>query len=134
METKATTGSGTFTPTLIDAGGGATYTLGYALGSYYTVGDLVYVLISLSSISTSGTPSGILQLGNLPFSVNISGIGSVYTFKGSDASAQELDRLSCAALTSTNHIQFKDISNTGTELSSMTFTVGAISLSVVYQK
>lgn len=60
--------SNTFTPTLIDLGGGATYSAGSATGSYEKVGNLVFIELTMSTISTSGTPSGILQLQNLPFS------------------------------------------------------------------
>lgn len=59
--------SGIFTPTLIDLGGGATYSAGAATGSYEKVGNLVFVELTMSTISTSGTPSGILQLQSLPF-------------------------------------------------------------------
>lgn len=60
---------GTFTPTLTDDGGGATYSIaGTNTGTYTRIGNKVFIDISMNSISTSGTPSGTLVIGNLPFS------------------------------------------------------------------
>jgi hypothetical protein len=60
---------GTFTPTLTDTGGGATYS-GTLQGEYIRTGNLVSFNISLSGLSTSGTPTGFLQIANLPFVVD----------------------------------------------------------------
>lgn len=60
--------NGTFTPTLVDLGGGATYSASTANGSYEKIGNLVFIELEMSTISTTGTPSGILQLQSLPFS------------------------------------------------------------------
>lgn len=60
--------TGTWTPTLIDDGGGATYTIGTTnLAQQYRIGDLVHVWADLSGITASGTASGTLLLSGLPF-------------------------------------------------------------------
>src|SRR5690606_2164971 len=61
--------SGTFTATIIDDGGGATYSASTNLCSYYRVGELVFIQISIASINTTGAPSGNFSIGNLPFPV-----------------------------------------------------------------
>lgn len=57
---------GTFTPTLIDTGTGATYTY-TAFGDYVRNGNSVTVNIRISVTSTTGTPSGSLEIQGMPF-------------------------------------------------------------------
>jgi len=85
--------TGTFVPTVIDAGGGATYTVGSVQHArYIKTGNQVYFTIYLINVGMTGTPSGALRIGNLPFnclydaemaSVGISG-GNVpfYSLRG----------------------------------------------------
>lgn len=79
--------TGVFTPTLIDAGGGATYSLSIEIGKYTRIGNIVYVWAYVSITGTTGTPTGYLRLGNLPISApsNTHAI-SVGRFQGSDVS------------------------------------------------
>lgn len=70
----ATVTSGTFTPTVFDEGGGATYTPTSATGYYTRIGKLCTISVRFTSISTSGTPTGALKIGNFPFaSTSVSG-------------------------------------------------------------
>lgn len=55
-----------FTPALIDTGGGATYT-GTMTGYYVRNGSQVTINISMTSVNTTGTPNGLLQITGLPF-------------------------------------------------------------------
>ena len=57
---------GTFTPA-VKNGSGGTMTAGTSTGVYRKIGDLVYVSISLTNITKSG--SGTLELQGLPFTV-----------------------------------------------------------------
>lgn len=61
---------GAFSPTIIDLGGGATYTVGNHQSRYVRVGNMWVINIRLLNISTTGTPSGnvVIQLPNSIFS------------------------------------------------------------------
>ena len=59
--------SGTFTPEVTSSGGTFTPTYAVQDGHYVKVGDLVFVAITVSVSSVSGTPSGNLGLSGLPF-------------------------------------------------------------------
>lgn len=59
--------SGTFTPTLVDSGGGATYT-GTMTGAYSRARNSVTINITMTGVNTSGTPNGVLRIEGLPFS------------------------------------------------------------------
>jgi len=58
---------GTWIPTVSDSGGTATWSFNYAHTNYTKVGRLVTLSATLSSISYTGTPSGYLRIGSLPF-------------------------------------------------------------------
>lgn len=58
-----------FTPTLYDAGGGATYTFNNNGSFYERIGNMVFFQVSLQSIFTSGTPTNAIRIGGMPFSV-----------------------------------------------------------------
>ena len=116
--------SGSFSPTLIDAGGGATYS-STATGRYNKVGDLVTVSVRFLSISTSGTPTGTLRIENLPFGVdNLETVGSVL-ISGSDSSFYSY---SCQASTLDNITILGQSASDGNNIeavSSVTFSGGA---------
>jgi len=122
---------GTFTPTLVDAGGGATYSFTVDEANYVRQGNSVTFNIRLLSINTTGTPSGILQLGNLPFntSTNVNPI-SVSAFTGSDLSSSNLDRLA-ARVTTSNYILFKSVSSAAVSVA-ITFSSGVIEVGGTY--
>lgn len=70
--------SGTFTPTLVDSSGGATYSFGVVNGTYYKVGKMVHFRVVFGNISTTGIPTGSLRVGNLPFATDNTTIVGVY--------------------------------------------------------
>lgn len=77
--------SGTFTPVLTDSTGGATYSA-TATGKYYKIGNLVNFYIVLSSFTTTGTPSGNMEITGLPFSIDTELNARMASFVGSGIS------------------------------------------------
>ncbi|WP_299105563.1 hypothetical protein [uncultured Tenacibaculum sp.] len=73
---------GIFTPTLIDLGGGATYTSNTSKGKYVRVGNKITFSVNISGINTVGTPTGQFRVGALPFEVVDNHTGNVITFSG----------------------------------------------------
>lgn len=55
-----------FFPTLIDTTGGATYSIS-GNSFYYKKGNVVHFNVSMGVINSTGTPSGFLEIRNLPF-------------------------------------------------------------------
>ena len=117
---SASVSSGTFTPTLVDNGSGATYTLGGASGNYYKIGNMVNVYITIQVTSTSGTPSGELQIGNLPFSINYSLDARIVQFGGSGLSDSDLSLIE--PFFNSGVLRFKYRNDTLTYLDAMTLT------------
>lgn len=81
---------GTFTPTLIDSGGGATYTVSSIDARYKRVGNLVFFSIFASITSTTGTPTGDLNFTNMPFASVTTPVGTTSTinrFSNSDGAS-----------------------------------------------
>lgn len=70
---------GTYTPSISDAGGGATYSYSSSIGRWRKIGDLVFLDIFINLITTSGTATGAFEIGNLPASIGTSAtyIGNV---------------------------------------------------------
>ena len=64
--------SGTFTPTFIDTGGGATYSITVNYADYYKVGNRVDFTIDITVNSTTGSRTGVVEIRNLPFAVKTS--------------------------------------------------------------
>lgn len=122
---------GTFTPDLIDNGGGATYSFTISTADYKRVGNLVYITVELASISTSGTPSvNTLNLTNLPFTSISKSSLSITRFVGSDEVLAI--NVKPELTTSTNKILFKTSDNNGA-ITAPTFTSGYIVLSGTYE-
>lgn len=65
-----------FTPTLIDQGGGATYSFSH-VANYIRFGNMVNVTISLSNINQTGTQASTLKLGGLPFTCVSNSTGNI---------------------------------------------------------
>lgn len=59
-----------FLPTLKDAGGGATYSFTNGGSVFERMGNLVFFQVLLKNVNQTGTPSGALYIGNLPFVIN----------------------------------------------------------------
>ncbi len=125
--------SGSFSPTLETTG--ATYSFSGNGGSYYKIGKMVYFDLFLIQISTVGTPTGTLEIRNLPFPVastsglsirNIQGFSSNFyaiyaqTFPVSDSIVFVL------------HNSFNGGFNNNTVLSSEVINSGSIALSGTY--
>jgi hypothetical protein len=66
LDQFVTESTGTFTPTLYPSGNGS-YTLSSATGKYRKMGKIVFVTMQFIVTSTTGTPSGGLIIGNIPF-------------------------------------------------------------------
>jgi len=64
--------TGTFTPTLLDAGGGRTYTIGTTIAEYVKTGNVINITIHLQGISQSGVGTGVLRIEGLPFESPVS--------------------------------------------------------------
>ena len=127
---------GTFTPTLTDTGGGATYS-GTMEGEYIRTGNLVNFNIALSGLSTSGTPTGFLQIGNLPFAVDNLSVGSaacpVNQLEGIDVNYYSAVG---SVIDSSDAIRIVITTSASSEfvtLSSATFTSGIIVVSGTYK-
>lgn len=127
--------TGVFTPTLTDSGGGFTYTLSQAAGTFIKTGRQVYVSIIITITSTSGTQSGGLLIGNLPFTAQ-SFLGSfamtVHKMQGTNWSNALLNELSSAVNANTSTIGFSTLTSpSGNQAPSI--TNGAILISGCYQ-
>lgn len=126
--------SGTFTATIIDDGGGATYSASTNECSYYRVGELVFIQISIASINTTGAPSGNFSIGNLPFPVTTGQHSlNLSNFLGSSVSFYSIYPYAV----NTEKIYFKYQNaldgNLNSTISSVTMTGGTISISGVYR-
>lgn len=73
-----------FTPTLVDKGGGATYTFTVSKARIYQVGKLTFINIYLTDIETTGTPTGGLAIQSIPKSPEYNTGCIVNQFKGGD--------------------------------------------------
>lgn len=69
---------GTWTPTLTDSGGGRTYTLSAATGRWSKISNLVLVTGNVTINTQTGTGTGELIMGPLPFTSSFGGVASVY--------------------------------------------------------
>lgn len=85
---------GTFTPVLVDQGGGATYTVGTTTANFTRTGNIVNFTVIFENISTTGTPTGTLTINELPEDQVFGGTShfTIKTLKGSDVSSSNLDR------------------------------------------
>ncbi|WP_438423141.1 hypothetical protein [Aquimarina macrocephali] len=127
--------NGSFTPTIIDAGGGATYNAISAFGNYYKIGNLTQIRILITIGSTTGTATGNIQIGGIPFlatgGIQILNLGR---FRGSGYSSSDVSRLypvitSIAGPAAIINIGFKDANVTA----SSNFTNGEIEITGVYR-
>ena len=126
---------GTFTPTLIDTGGGATYSITVNEARYIRTGNKVFFTIQLSDINTSGTPSTSrmeIQTTGLPFILNADDAFNVGTFYGNSATFYSVH----AYRSTSNNIAFhRQTTLDGSNLqifSSNTITGGIINISGTY--
>ncbi|XRE42208.1 hypothetical protein ACIVBQ_000412 [Tenacibaculum discolor] len=97
-----------FTPTIVDSGGGATYSFSSSSCNYVRTGNSVTVEIEILGINTTGTPNGSIRFGNLPFNNSRPGPVNV-ALSGSDLSVTELDRLIGQVVGSGNFIQLSQV-------------------------
>ncbi|MGG6229639.1 hypothetical protein [Tenacibaculum sp. SDUM215027] len=83
-----------FTPSLVDDGGGATYSVGTTMANYTRTGNIVNFYISFENITTSGTPTGTLKVTGLPENQVFGGTSNfiIKVLKNSDISSSNLDR------------------------------------------
>ena len=125
-----------FTPTLTDEGGGATYSIGTSSCFYSRVGPMVFFTITLGNIQTTGTPTGDVIIGNLPFTAARPAYPEVGTLNYNG-----IDLLSASALIRGGFDTIEIIGRTlstegiglvGNILSALTITNGTISISGVY--
>jgi hypothetical protein len=125
-----------FTPTLTDSGGGATYSISGNAGQIYTIGDLVIVYISMNVASTSGLPTGHLEFGGIPGSYTIEGIpgGSLRFFRGSGLSNEDVSLLYPNNVDSPLTKITLRSKITALPVEEITFTSGAIELYYQFKK
>lgn len=123
--------SNTFLPSLIDAGGGATYNVATNNSTYYKVGNMVNIYIKLGGITTSGAPSGEVRVG-LPFQPAIIGqiIGPVSFHLGSNNFITT--RLHAKTLNDLDNLLVFDDLASDTILQSITLNNGDISIFGTY--
>lgn len=57
---------GTFTPAIVDTGGGATYSITTSECKWYKIGKVRHVVVRLEGISKTGTATGQLNLTGMP--------------------------------------------------------------------
>lgn len=124
-----------WTPTLIDGGGGATYSGSFS-GQYMDLGNFVWINAILSGIATTGVPNGVLQIGGLPFNPGNFASLSVGRFSGSSATFYSV---SCLANNVSDVLNFYlqqalDGNLGNPAIGSVTFTSGEIFLSGIYKK
>lgn len=123
-----------FTPTLIDNGGGATYSASTISGEYTKIEDQVSFTLFFNAISTSGSPSGQLRVNGLPYT----GTPDQYSFTVSTFFGGSVPFYSISAEllpgTSTLVFKYQDAldGNMTATLSSTTFTGGSIVISGNY--
>lgn len=123
---------GTFTPTITDGGGGATYSSTIITGKYYKIGKKVFIRVNIQGINTTGTPSGQLRIGGLPFtpddeySIGVSAITNIGTNFG---------MITARTSSLVNYLLFEhnfSVDDTLFTLSSTTINSGEIQLSGEY--
>lgn len=128
-----------FTPTLIDLGGTATYTLVDGGSVYQRIGNMVYFTAILNSINTSGSPTGLLRIGGLPYQItsNVQHSFSISRFVGGNVPFYSIYPSSVTVSQALN-IEFfiqnslsNELTNT-TGLSNVTITNGSIAVSGFY--
>lgn len=130
---------GTFTPTLVDQTAGAIYTYTVNKAYYVRTGNLVTLEINFGSIETTGTPSAMLQIQDLPFDFITDASGSCSIFHGGNVNFYEVEPLG-VNFGAQNYIAFnKTTSNTSglSKFSSdlirnITITSGNIVLTMQY--
>lgn len=123
---------GTFTPTLTDNGGGASYSATVDFAKYVRNGNSVSFQIKLLSISTTGTPTGNLRVNGLPFNaINLSYLD--VESSGGNISYSSI-KGQTGGDTSYINIRYKNTGDTGFSnvYSSVTFTSGSIIISGTY--
>lgn len=115
LDAAIPSGSNTFTPTLIDAGGGATYS-GTGNGTYIKMGDFVFFNASFTNISTSGVPSGELRFGLSDIGLGVDSVATI-TCRMNDNNVVGI------TTTSQDYIFFKEAGgSTNANIGSVTFT------------
>ncbi|WP_378186873.1 hypothetical protein ACE939_00810 [Aquimarina sp. W85] len=126
---------GSFEPTIIDLGGGATYNTGSS-GYYYKIGKLVFFYMNLMSIDTTGTPTGELSIRNFPFDVAVNAAINVGTITMTSQYFSGFNTINASILAENNEVKFNisaSISNSnGVLLSKVMFTNSQLRLSGVY--
>lgn len=130
----AITTSGTFTPTLIDLGGGGTYTIGtLSNNNYYKIGNLVYFSFQATSISTSGAPSSTFEIRGLPYAILGQSTSSVYV-TGSSVSFYSISaQMSTISANNVIRLQVQTaLDGSMAALNAVTFTAGVIQISGTY--
>lgn len=123
---------GTFTPTLTDSTGGATYTIGNVTAKYTRQGNTVFFSIFLDNITTTGTPTGILQIQNMPFFIDGVSSFSLSQFSGSDVNYYSAIARRNGSTDINFHFQ-QTLDNNYASFTGITITNGDIEISGTYK-
>tara|TARA_R110000850_G_scaffold275955_1_gene416410 strand:- start:57 stop:512 length:456 start_codon:yes stop_codon:yes gene_type:complete len=126
---------GLFTPTLIDSGGGYTYTLSASFGMYKKIGKAVFFNVLIGISSTSGSLGGTLRVGGLPFTsesltANYSNL-TLGLINGTNWTTAQLDSVQSAIGSNQNEIRFTTKFSTA-ELAAPSITAGILRISGTY--
>lgn len=126
---------GTFSVTLTDTGGGATYTTGFNSGKYVKIGTTIIIHLTVQGINTTGTPTGFLRMQGLPFTINGFAHVSVSDFHGQTQPYYNVT--ASVSPNPNNNILFGITSGATTSmgtanLQNVDFTNGRISLLIVH--
>lgn len=122
--------SGTFTPTITDDLGGATYTNLTNRGFYSRVGKTVTVQVYMVGINTTGTPTGKLKIGNFPFNNVADPTPISAKILGTDLTQVAIDKISGVLVGNGNFVQFEYV-DSNIQLKP-TFTNGGVWINATY--
>ncbi|CAL2087785.1 hypothetical protein [Tenacibaculum sp. 190524A05c] len=128
------TESGSWTPVLVDTNGDGTYSHNVSQNMFSRVGNMVTVSARISSINTSGNPTGYLRIEGLPFKAAIPTVGLIGTISTSNLTREQISQLSLQTAGNANFATFGGIDIVNIAFSQgIKFTgVGVITFSMTY--
>jgi hypothetical protein len=128
------TESGSWNPVLVDTNGDGTYSHNVSQNMFSRVGNMVTVSARISSINTSGNPTGYLRIEGLPFKAAIPTVGLIGTISTSNLTREQISQLSLQTAGNANFATFGGIDIVNIAFSQgIKFTgVGVITFSMTY--
>lgn len=123
-----------FSPTLVDGGGGATYTYTLRSANYTKIGNQVTFSIYISDINTTGTPSGQFRIEGMPYGLRL-GDRTIYSVQmtGSSLDFYSVSGLQIGTSTSISFNASTGLNGSNTSsFSSVSFSNGLIVVTGTY--